>query len=246
MASLSGNRPNIWMIATSVLFVHGAVALYVAWDFAPPQKPSTARRQVVVRTVTLAERDGGMKAETPVSATAKLSSKPATVSRAPAKALAKASAKPQPAKAQTTAKPTIPVSSARTAAVEKARASLAQLQPTVEANSSVASVPIELVVPTLSTTPMTPTESVVEPSYSDEMTTRLRTLLKLPEYGAVKVKLVLKRTGYVSSVEVLEAESQTNRHYVETGLPSLKFANFGKFFPGEDEHTFTLVLSNDL
>ncbi len=241
MRSLTVKRPNIRAIISLVLVVHGLLALSIAWDPVLPTRSIAPRRPVVVRVVALAESRPVVVApvaEKPV---------PPPVPKPPAKAQKKPTPTkpPTPTKSQAKPKPTASVTSARTAALEKARASLAKLQHVAE-GSVVSTESIDLVVPDLSAAPMAAVEVAVMPPYSEELTTRLKTLLKLPEYGSVKVQLTLKRLGFVNRVEILQAESQVNRTYVEKELPALKFADFGKFFPGEEEHSFTLVLSNDL
>ncbi|GEM_PF-2097720 len=88
-------------------------------------------------------------------------------------------------------------------------------------------------------------ESLIS-GYSDKLTGALRKNLILPEYGEVKVKLTLLRSGEVKKVEVLSSESRTNRREIVEKLKGLKLAPFGNNFPGEKEHDFVIVLSNDL
>lgn len=83
-------------------------------------------------------------------------------------------------------------------------------------------------------------------SYNDELVQRLQVLLRLPDYGDVRVKLTLKRDGSVLTLQVLEAESSQNRAYVEEALPDLKLVGFGAHFPGENSRSFVLTLTNDV
>jgi colicin import membrane protein len=84
-----------------------------------------------------------------------------------------------------------------------------------------------------------------EISYRDELAQRLKLLLKLPEYGKVKLKLTLMRSGKVSKVEILSAESQANKKYIEKTVPSLSFPQFGNNFEGSDQYSFVIALSNE-
>lgn len=87
--------------------------------------------------------------------------------------------------------------------------------------------------------------SMGEVSYRDELAGRLKLLLKLPEYGSVKLKLTLQRSGKVSKVAIVSAGSAQNRAYVEKLMPTLQFPPFGTQFGQDPEYTFTITLNND-
>lgn len=84
-----------------------------------------------------------------------------------------------------------------------------------------------------------------EMSYSEEVAYRLKMALKLPDYGAVKIKLTLSRTGKVIKVETLHSESSKNKAYVENKILSLLFPSFGQRFQGVSQNTFVITLQND-
>lgn len=84
-----------------------------------------------------------------------------------------------------------------------------------------------------------------EMAYRDELAHRLKLLLKLPDYGEVKLKLTLERSGKVLKVKILNAQSSGNREYVEKTLPSLKMPAFGNNFAESPEYTFTITMSNE-
>lgn len=84
-----------------------------------------------------------------------------------------------------------------------------------------------------------------EASYSDEIAYRLKMALKLPDYGAVKIKLILDRTGKVIKVEIMKSESNKNKAYVESKIPTLLFPSFGQKFQGQSQYTFEFLLQND-
>lgn len=85
-----------------------------------------------------------------------------------------------------------------------------------------------------------------EMDYREELASRLKLLLRLPEYGDVKIKLTLKRAGSVSKVVIVSSESESNKKYVEKALLGLTFPPFGNNFPGIDDYTFSITLSNAL
>ncbi len=84
-----------------------------------------------------------------------------------------------------------------------------------------------------------------EASYADEVAYRLKMALKLPDYGAVKVKLTISRTGKVIKVETMQSESKKNTSYIETKIPNLLFPAFGLKFQGVEQNTFVITLQND-
>lgn len=85
-----------------------------------------------------------------------------------------------------------------------------------------------------------------EASYRDELAGRMKLLLRLPEYGDVKMKLTLERSGKVVKVVITSAQSANNRSYIEKTVPTLSFPPFGHHFGTEAQHTFSITLSNDL
>lgn len=84
-----------------------------------------------------------------------------------------------------------------------------------------------------------------ELSYSGEVASRLKLALRLPDYGAVKIKLTLDRTGKVIKVNIIRSESNKNKSYVESKIPTLLFPSFGQRFPGLSQKTFEITLQND-
>lgn len=85
-----------------------------------------------------------------------------------------------------------------------------------------------------------------EISYRDEIAGRLKLLLRLPDYGDVKIKLTLERTGKIAKVVVVSSESDANRKYIEKILPDLTFPAFGTRFSNAEQYTFTITLSNEI
>lgn len=85
-----------------------------------------------------------------------------------------------------------------------------------------------------------------EIGYRDELAGRLKLMLRLPEFGEVKIKLTLEKTGRVVKVMVIAAESDLNRKYVEKELPTVSLPPFGNNFSGMSEYTFSITLSNEI
>jgi hypothetical protein len=81
-------------------------------------------------------------------------------------------------------------------------------------------------------------------SYHDELINRLQLLLCLPDYGEVKIKLTLRRSGEFKKVEFIEAKSTKNRKYVEKMVPTLTYPPFGDHFTAAQEYTFIIRLCN--
>lgn len=87
--------------------------------------------------------------------------------------------------------------------------------------------------------------SAKEMDYRDEVAYRLKLALRLPDYGSVKIKLTLDRSGKVSTVQTVSSESKKNQQYVENNVPSLVFPSFGVQFAGLSQYTFLVTLNND-
>lgn len=84
-----------------------------------------------------------------------------------------------------------------------------------------------------------------EGSYRDEVAFRLKLALKLPDYGKIKMKLILDRSGKVKTYDILSSESSKNREYIERSIRTLAFPNFGTNFEGLSEYTFIITLHNE-
>ena len=84
-----------------------------------------------------------------------------------------------------------------------------------------------------------------EVSYLQEVASRLKLQLRLPQYGEVNIKLTLQRSGKVAKVIVTSAESNENKKYVEKTVPTLNFPSFGSQLGNVDEYTFSFILRNE-
>lgn len=87
--------------------------------------------------------------------------------------------------------------------------------------------------------------SAKETAYRDELAHRLKLLLKFPEYGEVKVKLTVDRSGKVVSLKILNAQSAANRAYIEKTVPKLQLPPFGQNFGTVSDYAFTVTLKSE-
>lgn len=86
---------------------------------------------------------------------------------------------------------------------------------------------------------------VKEANYSDEVAYLLKKSLLLPDYGGVRIKLTLNRSGKVIKVETIHSESVKNKSYIESKIPSLQFPSFGQRFQGVSQYAFVISFQND-
>jgi hypothetical protein len=86
---------------------------------------------------------------------------------------------------------------------------------------------------------------VEQGDYREELISRLKLLLRLPEFGAVKLELTISRQGVVQNIAIVSTESQINRAYVEKTLPEMKFPGFGDHFGTASKTTFSITLENE-
>src|SRR3984957_5366248 len=87
--------------------------------------------------------------------------------------------------------------------------------------------------------------SASENGYYGALIGCLKSNLKLPEVGDVKVRLTVERSGKVRKIEILESKNQKNRSYLEKQLTKISLPPFGLNFKGEEHRTFTLTLTNN-
>jgi hypothetical protein len=82
-------------------------------------------------------------------------------------------------------------------------------------------------------------------SYREELSERLRSLLRLPEHGDVEVKMTVESTGKIRQFSILKSLSDLNRSYIEKHLQGLQLPRFGKEFGNAREHVFLITLSSE-
>lgn len=245
----------IRVIVTFVIALHIIFLSWLLW-FAPTLPVPVKPKSFAVQTVQLNPRQQTFTVEpakiepkqVPITAPkpAPIPAKPATTKQTPPpkptpKPVVKSPPKPPPkpvAKSQPKeiaqaepppkkgpSKESIDALKKKLAAIPNATASNGSLNKVSSSNNSFASADLAF-------------------GYEDELVSRLKILLKLPEMGDVKVALTLNRQGKVIKTEILSSANPTNLKAVETHLPAIQFPPFGKAYSGETTHTFTLTLTN--
>ena len=79
---------------------------------------------------------------------------------------------------------------------------------------------------------------------SSYLTLAIQTLqqtLELPEDGDVKVELTVLKSGDVEKFQILYAESDKNRYYLESALARLHLPQFSGELARQSRHTFRLI-----
>lgn len=84
-----------------------------------------------------------------------------------------------------------------------------------------------------------------EISYRDEVAYRMKSALRLPDNGEVKMKLILNRNGKVSKVQIMTSGSAKNKEYIEKTVPTLIFPDFGTRFGDASQYTFMITLNKE-
>lgn len=72
----------------------------------------------------------------------------------------------------------------------------------------------------------------------------LQETLDLPEFGSVKVELVLRRDGSFVKMKVLHSESEKNKKFLEQELKTVSFPPFNGNLKNEKEHLFVITFCN--
>jgi outer membrane biosynthesis protein TonB len=82
-------------------------------------------------------------------------------------------------------------------------------------------------------------------SYQQKLISDLKNNLKLPEYGEVKLRMKISSKGEVVTVEVLSAQSERNKSYLQKELVSLRFLWFSKILPESPFYDFVITFQNE-
>lgn len=86
--------------------------------------------------------------------------------------------------------------------------------------------------------------SADEANYQDELASRLKMLLRLPEEGIVKIQLTIDRKGKFIKMAMISSSSKANAAYVELEIPKLSFPSFGLQFKSHEQYTFPITLKS--
>lgn len=83
-------------------------------------------------------------------------------------------------------------------------------------------------------------------SYTASLVKELTQMLQLPEYGEVKIKIIVSPAGKIIELLVLQAESKANKLYLEKCLPNIVLPKYNEKVTLNNEQTFTLTFCNAL
>lgn len=234
---------TLWPLTGIVLTLH-LLLIFLLTFLAPPPLPIKTKEKLVVKTVKLEPTRAVTKAAAPAKAVA--AAAPAPTPAPKPKAIEKPTPKPAPKPTpKPIAKPSPKINTAlkkKQELFQKAQGALSSLKnPPAPDKIKLPKQLGALAVDSLNATGL----SLHEQSYQEELAARLKLLLKLPEYGIVKLKLTLSRAGKVTLVEIVSSDSQANRTHIQKSLPTLTFPAFGDNFGKEMAHTFSITLSSD-
>ncbi|MBS0629549.1 MAG: hypothetical protein JSS30_04910 [Verrucomicrobia bacterium] len=183
-----------------------------------------------------------MQKPTPIPA----AQKPAPVKPTPKPSPVKPTAKPSPAPAKKSAPvaksgPVVPAN-----LVRELQESIAKIDQTSHKDSPKALAPNSK----LPNPKMVPQLKIDEESAGEEsifvasLVQCLQETLDLPEFGEVKVEIVLKCDGSFVKMKVLQSQSDRNRKFLEQELKTMSFPPFTGELKNEKEHTFVITFCN--
>lgn len=249
---------SLWAIIAAVLIGHILFLSTMAIQFESSQFKPTPPRRVVARTITLQPKETKPATAAKPSTQEPKKALPSeekkeiapvikkveapVVKKTTAKSTAKAEPKPTPSPAKQDEKLT-----AKRESISKIQESLSKIHTTSLKEAPKIDLPSELVALAVDDLPEGDDAAAVsaELHYRDELGRRLRRFLKLPEHGEVVIKLTLDRSGNFVRMSIVSAVSQANKKYVEQKVPDLSFPQFGVYFGGENQHTFTVALRSE-
>jgi colicin import membrane protein len=228
---------SLFKISLFVIFVHAVILLWGIYHQPPKSVVNRAPTRVLAKEVTLGE-----EVSSSLAAEKKIEEEPKKVKKEEKqKPVAKPVKKNNPPAEKKIIKDP--------ALVAKAKENIAKITktsdktiPSGNKDSAKITNKAEKGAPRKEEAAFTPYEA----GYRDELANRLKLLLRLPEYGCVKVRLTINRKGIVDKVEIVAAESEVNKKYIEGALPELLFPPLGNNFIGEPDHTFLITLNNEL
>lgn len=215
----------------TVLFSHLAVVLMLF--FSSPSRHLTPPKKIAVRTHTMAIKSPPVQKQAIPTAPSRKKTPKKTPPKEPKKSPAK---KPAPQVTPTKTAKKDPPPEKKTVPTPS---------PTVALEE-----PLPLSIPK----PLAPLEIDLNPeikllgapSYQETLIGYLHTKLRLPEFGEVKLEIVLTPEGKVKSVRVLQSASILNKNYLEKNLPLLKFPPPTVLDSSKKEQTYILVFCNEI
>lgn len=85
-----------------------------------------------------------------------------------------------------------------------------------------------------------------EGGYGDLLAGALEARLSLAVSDKVKVSMTVKRDGTVKQFSILSYQNEENRKKIESAIKTITLPPFGRYFPGEKEHEFAILLTGGL
>lgn len=89
-----------------------------------------------------------------------------------------------------------------------------------------------------------PDQPTVATTYHLSLIEILQSSLQLPEVGPVRLKISLQAPGTIVSIQILEAKSEKNAHWLKEQLPLLDLPNFNDFGIVDGDLEFTITFTN--
>jgi protein TonB len=202
--------------------------LFIFFNFKIEHSPPVPKQSIVVHTHTLPKPKPTVQPKPQVQV----------------QTVSKQAPKPNP---KPTVKPTPKSKEPSPPQVKKNQTVLKELQETlakIEQKQTLQEKAIPLVYPKkiqeLSIDYITETPSPEEASYLPLLVHALKTHLELPEEGKVRIQLTVLKSGRVEKVQVLYAESENNKTYLQHKLIHMELPPFSNELAGKVKHTFTL------
>ncbi len=89
-------------------------------------------------------------------------------------------------------------------------------------------------------------EAISSEALKELLVQELRSMLHLPEYGEVKMKLTIRSDGSIREVIVLKTASKKNEEYLQKELPKHAFQFLQDLGSQEKELSFVITFCNDM
>lgn len=234
---------SLFKVSFFVISLHLGLLYWATIHFSNPPVPQ--KIHLIAQTIDLKENlfEDTSKAE--IVKTKPKESKPKTLEEKPK---VKEPDKPKEIKEKPPEPPKKAVKKIDPAKINKAKESIAKISKTSDKTNSQAISKEEQVekAEKIANISQNLGAKVSEVGYREELSNRLRLLLKLPHFGRVEVRLTIDRKGLVKGIEVVSSENDMNQKYVEEELRNFVFPQFGNNFKGETEHTFLISLNNEM
>jgi len=82
-------------------------------------------------------------------------------------------------------------------------------------------------------------------NYYERLIYEMQMLLRLPEFGQIKMRLVINKNGSISDMEILSSKSKGNEAYLKRMLPTLEFPWFEEFCSKENRKQIIILFKNE-